>query len=321
MGTTAGLQRVDGSVEYPLRRERQPRNPPIPLRPLHRMWRRTIDEIEIVYVDLPVGRLPQELNGIVGCQISDFHLDRDEDVVRLEQAVKAINGQRPEFVFLTGDYFSGPATMRRYIEPFRRALAELEPSVGVFAIPGNHDHWSSISVIAEALNAAGARVLANEHQRVIVRGQSLVIVGIDDLWSRRAEPARAFQGLTPEDCTIVLAHNPDTALYTRHLGPGVMLCGHTHGGVVRIPFYGSVINSILRIGKQYYSGLNRYGEFYIYTNRGLGTFWLRIRINCRPEISRFCLKPLDDDIVHEPPRPRTYRRRNHPRLHRYARFR
>jgi predicted MPP superfamily phosphohydrolase len=48
-----------------------------------------------------------------------------------------------------------------------------------------------------------------------------------------------------------------------------------------------MINSILRIGKQYYDGMNRYGEFYIYTNRGLGTFWLRIRINRRPEISRF----------------------------------
>jgi len=93
-----------------------------------------------------------------------------------------------------------------------------------------------------------------------------------------------------------------------------MLCGHTHGGVVRIPFYGSLINSILRIGKQYYAGLNRYGEFYIYTNRGLGTFWLRIRINCRPEISRFRLSALADDaVMHEPRPPRTYR---HHRRHR-----
>jgi hypothetical protein len=77
----------------------------------------------------------------------------------------------------------------------------------------------------------------------------------------------------------------------------------------RIPFYGSPINSILRIGKQFYSGLNRYGEFYIYTNRGLGTFWLRIRINCRPEISRFRLRTLvDDEMPHEPPAPKTYRR-------------
>jgi uncharacterized protein len=309
---TAGLKVVEGPTEYPPRHRPRRNRPPIPLRPLHRMWRRTIDEIEVVRLDLPVRHLQPDLNGIVACQISDFHLDRDEDVARLEQAVKVINRQHPEFVFLTGDYFSGPVTMRHYIEPFRRALAELNPAVGLFAIPGNHDHWSSMSVIAEALDAAGARVLANQHQRVHVRGQKLVIVGIDDLWSRRAEPSRAFRGVARGECTIVLAHNPDTALYTRHLGPGVMLCGHTHGGVVRIPFYGSVINSILRIGKQYYAGLNRYGEFYIYTNRGLGTFWLRIRINCRPEISRFRLNSLsDDEIAHKPPLPRSDGRRRH----------
>ena len=54
-----------------------------------------------------------------------------------------------------------------------------------------------------------------------------------------------------------------------------MLSGHTHGGVVRIPYYGSPLKSILRIGKEFYSGLNRYEDFYIYTNRGLGTFWLQ----------------------------------------------
>jgi hypothetical protein len=62
---------------------------------------------------------------------------------------------------------------------------------------------------------------------------------------------------------------------------------------VRLPFYGSPLK-LLRIGKRFYAGLNRYRDFYIYTNRGLGTYWLRIRINCRPEVSRFHLTPLDD---------------------------
>ena len=44
---------------------------------------------------------------------------------------------------------------------------------------------------------------------------------------------------------------------------------------MRLPYYGSPLKSILRLGKQFYSGLNRYRDFYIYTNRGLGTFWLR----------------------------------------------
>jgi uncharacterized protein len=270
--------------------------PPLALRPLHRMWRRTIDEIVVSEVELPVRGLPTGLRGIVACQISDFHVDRDEDLERLALAVETINQQHPDLVFLTGDYFSGPDTMNRYLGAFRDALMNLKPRSGVIAILGNHDHWSSADRISEALRRAGADVLANESRRLTLRNENLVVVGIDDLWSRRAEPARAFADVKSSDCTIVLAHNPDTALYARHLKPGVMLSGHTHGGVVRIPFYGSPLKSILRIGKQFYSGLNRYEDFYIYTNRGLGTFWLRIRINCPPEVSRFTLTPFVDAV-------------------------
>ncbi len=267
------------------------RRPPLPLRPFHKLWRRQIDRIEVTRVKLPVRRLPVALEGLVACQISDFHLDRDEDVERLESAVELINRQCPELVFLTGDYFSERASMRRYLAPFTRALAALRPALGVFAIAGNHDHWASFDRIAEGLAAAGAVVLSNESRRLALRGKTLVVVGIDDLWTRRADPARAFSAVGPEDCTLVLAHNPDTALYARHLKPGAMLSGHTHGGVVRLPLYGSPFKSVLRLGKAFCAGLNRYDGFYIYTNRGLGTFWLRVRINCRPEVSCFDLIP------------------------------
>ena len=294
--------------------------PPLALRPLHRMWRRTIDDIQVSEIELPVRALPTGLRGLVACQISDFHVDRDEDLERLALAVETINQQRPDLVFLTGDYFSGPDTMNRYLGAFRDALKNLKPKSGVIAILGNHDHWSSADRISEALRRAGADVLANESRRLTLRHENLVVVGIDDLWSRRAEPARAFADVKADDCTVVLAHNPDTALYARHLKPGVMLSGHTHGGVVRIPFYGSPLKSILRIGKQFYSGLNRYEDFYIYTNRGLGTFWLRIRINCPPEVSRFTLTPFLD-AVHgakavspvKARAPRRVRRRRTPR--------
>ncbi len=108
----------------------------------------------------------------------------------------------------------------------------------------------------------------------------------------------------------MLAHNPDTALYTRHLLPGVMLSGHTHGGVVRLPYYGSPLKSILQLGKQFYAGLNRYRDFYIYTNRGLGTFWLRVRINCRPEVSHFRLTSQFPRLQPESERPRGHASRS-----------
>jgi len=285
--STAGLIAEASPLKVAPRRGH--RKPPLPFRPLHKLWRRTIDEIEVRRVTLPVRGLPPSIEALTACQISDFHVDRDEDLSRLGRAVELINRQQPAMVFLTGDYFSGRETMRRYLAPFGRELRKLTPSIGVFAIAGNHDHWASFDDIARSLTAAGIEVLSNESRRVQVRDEALTVVGIDDLWTRRADPARAFRDVRPDDCTLVLAHNPDTALYTRHLQPGVMLCGHTHGGVVRLPYYGSPLKSILRLGKQFYAGLNRYRDFYIYTNRGLGTFWVRVRINCRPEVSHFRL--------------------------------
>ncbi len=276
----------------PLPGDHSSAKPPLPLRPLHRIWRRTIDDIELSRVRLPVRALPAAFEDVTACQISDFHVDRDEDLERLHSAVELINAENPDFVFLTGDYFSGRDTMTRYLAPMREALARLSPRLGVFAVTGNHDHWASVDRIAGALEQAGAVVLANSSRRVSIRGEQLMIVGIDDLWSRRAEPGRAFSNVGADECTLVLAHNPDTALYTHHLRPGVMLCGHTHGGVVRLPLYGSPLRSILRIGKRFYAGLNPYAGFYIYTNRGLGTFLLRIRINCRPEVSCFSLATM-----------------------------
>ncbi len=277
---------------------RAKRKPPLALRPIHQMWRRTIDAIDVEGIALPVRGLPPALKGLVACQISDLHVDRDEDLERLELAVKVVNRQHPDLVFLTGDYFSTPETRQHFLVPFRRALAELNPGVGAFAIAGNHDHWASFDHIDEALRAAGVQTLSNESRALELRGARLTIVGIDDLWARQADPQRSFSRVKPNDCTLVLAHNPDTALYARHLRPGVMLSGHTHGGVVRIPLYGSPIKSMLRIGRKFYAGLNRYGDFHIYTNRGLGTYWLRVRINCHPEVSRFQLTPMAETAEH-----------------------
>jgi hypothetical protein len=271
--------------------------PSLAMRPLHSLWRSTIDRIHVSEVALPVRALPPSLAGITACQISDFHVDREEDVARLVDAVEVINANRPDFVFLTGDYFSGPVTMARYAAEFTEVLRGLAPRLGVFAILGNHDHWASAERVTRSLKRAGAEVLTNANRRILIGGERLTIVGIDDLWSRRAEPARAFAGLDEDEPTVLLAHNPDTALYARHLKPGVMLSGHTHGGVVRIPYYGSPLKSILRIGKRFYSGLNQFEDFYIYTNRGLGTFWLRIRINCPPEVARLELRPIESHPV------------------------
>jgi predicted MPP superfamily phosphohydrolase len=262
-------------------------------RPLYRLWRRTLDELELVRLELPVRGLAAVHEGLRACQLSDLHVDRDEDLERLERAIELVNEERPALIFLTGDYFSDPPAMRRYLTSFSRALGRLNPTIGAFAIPGNHDNWCSFAPIAEHLAKAGVRPLRNQHHRLNCGGHPLVVVGVDDLMTRRADPNGSFRGVRPHECTVVLAHNPDTALYLRHLRPGIVLSGHTHGGAIRFPLIGSPLRSILQLGSKYYAGLNRYEDFYVYTNRGLGTFCVRLRINCRPEVSSFVLKPFE----------------------------
>jgi predicted MPP superfamily phosphohydrolase len=270
------------------------------LYPFYNLWRRMLDEIEVVRLDLPVRGLAPAHRGLRACQLSDLHVDRDEDLERVEQAVNRVNDERPALVFLTGDYFSEPPAMRRYLVPLARALGHLRPTMEAFAVPGNHDNWCSFAPIAEHLAKAGVRPLRNQHRRIVYNGHSLVVVGIDDLMTRRADPNGAFRGIRPDECTIVLAHHPDTALYLRHLRPGVMLSGHTHGGAIRIPLLSNFLPSILQLGPKYYAGLNPFEDFHVYTNRGLGNFCIRVRINCRPEVSSFTLTTFEPSTARKP---------------------
>jgi predicted MPP superfamily phosphohydrolase len=274
-------------------------------------------KIDVTRVDLPVRRLPKLFEGRVACQLSDLHLDSDRDLRRFEEAIRIVQSVSPDIIFLTGDYFSDSKSMSRYIGELRRILTQLDAPLGVFATTGNHDHIASFWSVAQALTDAGARLLENDSHAVRIGASRLFVVGIGDLWSQRARPSRAFRGLRSHDCNILLVHNPDIALYVRHMSPGVIVSGHTHGGIIRFPFFGPPLRSFLRIGRRFYSGLNRYRDFYIYTNRGLGAFPLGLRVNCRPEVAVFTLRSDTGGATGDDP-GENQRKANEPRRKRIA---
>jgi len=86
----------------------------------------------------------------------------------------------------------------------------------------------------------------------------------------------------------LLVHNPD---FTEMLPEGridLVLCGHTHGGQVRVPLLGPpVVPSCF--GQKYASGLVAGPRTIVYVNRGIGLIPPPIRFNCRPEITMFRL--------------------------------
>jgi predicted MPP superfamily phosphohydrolase len=103
----------------------------------------------------------------------------------------------------------------------------------------------------------------------------------------RIEEVTTF--LSEDDCAILLIHEPGFANISAPTGLfSLQLSGHTHGGLVKVPFYGPIV--IPFHGRQFPEGLYQIDEMYLYTNRGVGTGFLHVRFNCRPEVAIFTLE-------------------------------
>lgn len=252
-------------------------------------WRVEPGWLEFVERRLPVAGLPSDLVGRTLVQLSDLHVGSvDENYLR--DTLQRTAALRPDFIVFTGDFVTagvpdGPERLRALLSDF--PLGRL----GTAATLGNHDYgfrWSrekDASRVVAAATEFGIPVLRNAP--LIVRG--LQLVGLDDLWSSRFDPAVAFAQADPEAATIVLSHNPDTVdLPGLQDFRGWILAGHTHGGQCKPPF---LPPPILPVENRRYTA----GEFKLsggrrmYINRGVG-YLLRVRFNVRPEVTVFRLE-------------------------------
>jgi predicted MPP superfamily phosphohydrolase len=91
--------------------------------------------------------------------------------------------------------------------------------------------------------------------------------------------------------TILLAHSPDAVKEASAAGVNLVLSGHTHGGQVRIPLIGPLYSNT-DLGRKYSEGLFRFGETWLYVNRGLGTRAVPVRFLAPPEITVFTLRSI-----------------------------
>lgn len=156
---------------------------------------------------------------------------------------------------------------------------------GVFAIQGNHDPDEFMDALVEL----GVKVLANETQQLEVKGGYLNLCGLRGHGRKTADIPTAVQGLDGESFSIAAIHYPEMAEAVAAAGVDLILAGHTHGGQICLP-NGRAVITHSRTGLKYASGLERLGESYVYTCRGIGTTVVPLRIFCRPEIVRITLR-------------------------------
>jgi predicted MPP superfamily phosphohydrolase len=199
---------------------------------------------------------------------------------RLRGIVARVNALRPDLVVLTGDYVGDktlggtPLAAAEAVSPF----GNLRPRIGTFAVLGNHDHWFDPAGLAAALRRSGIHVLTNEH----VSAGPVIVAGVDDEFTGRADLARAPRGINADRPVILLSHSPD--VFPEVDGRvGVTVAGHTHGGQIALPFIGALATAS-KYGKRYAHGHVVESGRHLIVSAGLGTSLLPLRIGVPPEI-------------------------------------
>lgn len=251
-----------------------------------------LSSIQVTRLDLPLPHLDPAFDGYKIVHISDFHMGTWMNQVRLSHIVDLVNTQQPDLIAITGDFISYEAD-----PPFREMTAPLQKlhaPDGKFAVLGNHDYYAGEhEKVRTWLRSLDITELKNDTHLLQRGAAALTLAGVDDCYDGADDLDLVIARVTPNGHgrtpTILLAHEPDLADRTAETGLfDLQLSGHSHGGQVVLPRLGMLY--LPRLGRKYPSGLYHLNGMTLYTNRGLGTSHLRLRINCPPEIAVFTLR-------------------------------
>jgi uncharacterized protein len=244
-----------------------------------------------------ISRLPEAWDGVRIAQISDFHYDDHFSVVPIGKSVGMVNALRPDLILLTGDFVTVPPFASRF-HTARRAAAAAEPCAallsglhapyGVWAILGNHDCFADPWRITETLQHHGFHVLRNAASSFERQGSRLWLAGLDDVLEGQPDIDKTLAGIPPHEAVVLLVHEPDFAPYAAEYPVDLQLSGHSHGGQVRLPLVGAPF--LPDMGRKFPMGMYQVGSLILYTNVGIGTIRVPVRLNCPPEITLITLR-------------------------------
>ncbi|MDA0933888.1 MAG: metallophosphoesterase [Planctomycetota bacterium] len=231
------------------------------------------------HLDLEVDDQHAGLDGLRFAFLSDLHAGSYLSGAGLERLFALVAELKPDAVLLGGDLVhTRPAEFRLY----DRAIERVAPSLGVFAVPGNHERFPGIGL--ERFHAwalgHGIRVLRNEGTRIGRGRASLWLCGVDDLGEGDPDLGAALAGRNPGEPTLLLSHHPDLFHAAAEHDVRWTLAGHTHGGQVAPFGWMPVRHSKLGFDR----GRHRSGGSELYVGRGLGAAIIPLRVHARPEI-------------------------------------
>ena len=250
---------------------------------LYRRGQQNVRNIEVVELThtFVSSRAPSQMTLL---HMSDLHIDVFPDFA--DVILGSTCGLEYDAVVLTGDYRfdtagdSGPAL---------RGMSKLAEGLKgpIFAVLGNHDNLSMVS----HLESYGLCLLINESVEI---APGIFLSGIDDPHYFRCHDIKKATAQVPEDAlSILLAHSPEIYEEASRHGIDLLLCGHTHGGQIRLPG-GFPLTINADCPRKYGSGRWAFASMVGYTSKGTGSSLLDVRFNCTPEVALHHIKINSD---------------------------
>ncbi len=225
--------------------------------------------------------LPPGFEGLRVAQITDLHgCERLYDGV-----LRRTREAKPDLIALTGD-LTDAEDQWPALEPLLQELTEIAPC---FYVSGNHE-WADLEPepLFRRIAAAGVRVLRNEWVLLERGGDRLALVGFEDPngYADMITPGALCEAVRAETgaCILALCHRPGQFPALAEGGCSLVLSGHLHGGLIRLPVLGGLVSPGGWL-PDWDKGIFTLGDSVMLVSPGLGGSGGVPRFLNRPEVS------------------------------------
>ncbi|MEI6347317.1 MAG: metallophosphoesterase [Bacteroidota bacterium] len=235
---------------------------------------------QIVHLNLKINKTTAKYKHLRIAMASDIHLGTIVNARYLGWMTENMNSFYPDIIMIPGDILDEELTpILKY--NIGKPLKELKAPLGIWAVPGNHEHIGNFSQTSKYLNSLNINLLVDTS---VFIDSSFYLVGRDDKdasrfsGKKRASLDVLMENIDTSKPIILLDHQPFALSESQRVGVDLQLSGHTHNGQFW-PF-NYITNSIFE--KSW--GYLKKGMTHFYVSSGYGTWGPPVRIGNRPEI-------------------------------------
>lgn len=242
------------------------------------------ENLQVSRYELESEKLPESFNGFKIVQLSDLHgAQFGSDGTALAEKVRELE---PDMIALTGDFVTDEGDL----EAVRMLVTELTDICPVYFVSGNHEFGSGLAQeVRQIMTDAGVKYLSNEFVSIDRGGDRIILGGVEDplAYADMIDPPELARRMNEEDPAafkVLLGHRNYWMTEYPELPVDLILSGHAHGGLVRIPGVGGVIGTDRSLFPDYDAGEYNNGAYALIVSRGLGNSVPVPRLLNRPEI-------------------------------------